>query len=677
MSDAALQSLAELAGLLPHWLDYRNEAREVSPEVLRQVLKSLGYPTSSAGDVQHSRVLLGKQAEWPLLTADAGSSVQLPPRFAAISTVELLHEESGLRTTLAVGGVAHRSITVPQQPGYYHVQSDKAALRVAVAPKSCLPDYLQSKRRWGLTAQLYSLRREGDVGFGDFTALITLAQWAGGRGADALAISPVHALYSAEPSRFSPYSPSSRLFLNVLYGDPDSLAAQRPVTRSSEAVAALVDWPVAAAQRLAALRAAHRQWQSQLIGNGALAEAFSAFTKVGGVRLLDHARFEAISAFSCRQGGYCSWQEWPAALRDPRSAAVEAFAYEQADEVQFQLFAQWLAARGLDAAQQAARDAGMAIGLIGDLAVGTDSGGSHAWSLQDAMLQGLSIGAPPDLLAGQGQNWGLTTFSPVAMLQQGFAPFIELLRANLRHVGGLRVDHILGLKRLWLTPHGASAADGVYLNYPFDDLLRLIRLEAWRHGALMIGEDLGTVPEGLRQHLQDSGVLGMRVLWFERDHGLFVEPQRWSANAVATTTTHDLPTVAGWWQGRDLDWRARAAQFSEGSDEAKERAERAEDQVRLWAALQHQSVTDASATPQGGSAALNAATIRFVARAPSLLALIPMEDLLGVVEQPNVPGTTDEHPNWQRRLPVPVEALSDDAAAMARSGDLQKERPRL
>lgn len=673
MTDRELIVFAETAGLSAQWVDYRGESRQVTPEVLRAVLKSLGMPADTAADVQGSRARLDAMAESPLLTADAGARLVLPT--VATAEVELLHEDSGQRLVAAVMPGDRPSIVAPVAPGYYQVDCGGTRRRVAVAPSSCLPPALKDARRWGLSAQLYALRGRNDPGFGDFTALSALARWAGARGADALAISPVHALYSADARRFSPYSPSSRLFLNVLYADPGTVLDQLPA-RSTDNLQDLVDWPAAAARRLAALRAAYAQLGPALEGSGEIASQFSAFVADGGQHLLEHARFEALSAESCARGGYCSWREWPQDLRDPQSAAVAAFAHERADEVRFHLFAQWLAARGLAAAQQSARDAGMAIGLIGDLAVGTDAGGSHAWSLQDAMLNGLSVGAPPDLLAGQGQNWGLTTFSPHALHRQGFTPFIELLRANLKHVGGVRIDHILGLKRLWLAPERGSAADGVYLRYPIEQMLRLIRLEAWRHGALIIGEDLGTVPEGLREQLEEGGILGMRVLLFERDHRLFVEPQRWSAKAMATTTTHDLPTIAGWWQGRDLDWRASAAQFGESSSETVERASRAEDRVLLWAALAHQGLV-AGATPQAeATPALNDAAIQFVARTPAPLALIPIDDVLGVVEQPNVPGTTDQHPNWQRRLPVAIEALETDSAALARTAQLGQERPR-
>jgi 4-alpha-glucanotransferase len=325
-------------------------------------------------------------------------------------------------------------------------------------------------------------------------------------------------------------------------------------------------------------------------------------------------------------------------------------------------------------AQKAGRDAGMHVGLIADLAVGTDGSGSHAWSRQQDILMGVAVGAPPDLINTSGQNWGLTSFSPRALRQHGFLPFLETLRATLRHAGGARIDHVLGLQRLWLVPEGARAKEGAYLRYPVEDMLRLITLESLRHRAIIIGEDLGTVPEGFQQRLAEAGVMGMRVLWFERDHGFFVDPSRWSARAMATTSTHDLATVAGWWSGRDIDWRVHLQQGAGGGDEDAQRAQRAQDRRSLWAAFEHAQVAQGRVPAAEQPTAVVDAAIRFVARTPAPLAIVPIEDLLGLTEQPNLPGTTNEHPNWRRRLPGPVDTLLQAPAPAARMADLREER---
>src|SRR5262249_6500620 len=282
----------------------------------------------------------------------------------------------------------------------------------------------------------------------------------------------------------------------------------------------------------------------------------AAFRAAGGDLLRQHVRFEALHADrTAADPNAWSWRTWPASLRDPNSAAVEDFAVRHEREVLFHYFLQWVAERSFATAQKSARGAGMRIGLIADLAVGMDSSGSHAWSRQSDILVGLEVGAPPDPLGPLGQNWGLTAFSPLALAAGGFAPFIATLRAGMRNAGGLRIDHAMSFTRLWLIPEGAKPNEGAYLAYPADDLLRLAALESQRHRAIVIGEDLGTVPAGFRERLAQTGIDGMRVLWFEKDANRFRQPRKWARSAVAVTTTHDLPTVAGWWRGADIETR--------------------------------------------------------------------------------------------------------------------------
>lgn len=306
----------------------------------------------------------------------------------------------------------------------------------------------------------------------------------------------------------------------------------------------------------------------------------------------------------------------------------------------------------------------MAVGLVADIAVGLDPGGSHAWSRRGELLTGLGIGAPPDAFQAAGQNWGITSFSPGGLQRTGFAPFIATIRAAIRHSGGIRIDHALGLRRLWVVPQGASPLDGAYLHYPEEDLLRLVALESVRGSALVIGEDLGVVPPGFRDVIAERGVLGMRVLPFERDEdGSFSPPQEWDRDAIAMTSTHDLPTVAGWWQGRDIDWRER---LGAPGDRAKEQEERAEDRAALWQACREAgAAAGAMPDPFDPLPALDAA-VALTATAACELAIFPAEDLFGLSEAPNLPGTVDEHPNWRRRLPGTADALFADPAVAAR-----------
>jgi 4-alpha-glucanotransferase len=313
----------------------------------------------------------------------------------------------------------------------------------------------------------------------------------------------------------------------------------------------------------------------------------------------------------------------------------------------------------------------MAIGLIGDLAVGVDPSGSDAWSLRHAMLEGLTIGAPPDPLGPLGQNWSITGFSPQGLREAGYAPFIAMIRAAMAAGGGLRIDHAFGLARLWVIPEGGATQDGAYLTYPFEDLIRLVTLEAHRAGAIVIAEDLGTAPHGFTHAVTARRMLGMRVLWFERaeDHG-FIGASDYEPLSAAMSGTHDTATVAGWWRGRDLDWAERLGRLPEGMTRAQAEAIRDWDRGLLWSTLRHQSPRPAADDP----APVVDAAISHIARTPSCLALVSIEDMLGLDEQPNLPGTVDVHPNWRRRLALPTAELFDAPELRRRCAMLDEAR---
>ena len=638
--DTALAALAEAAGITTRWRDVHGKQHDVAPPTLRAVLRAIGFPADADSDIADSRARLqdDRAALPPLLVVEADENVELHQPW------QIMLEDGTTRS-----GAGPMRISAP---GYHRLEAGCRSHDLAVAPPRCH----SAPRGWGIAAQLYGLRRAGDAGIGDFAALADLVRAAARRGAAAVAVSPVHAQFSADPLRFSPYAPSSRIMLNVLH-------ANAPHGDAALEAAGLVDWPDAARARLAQFRA--------LFAAGADRDALARFRAGRGPTLEAHARFEALHAhFYASDPTLWHWHRWPEAYRTPDSAAVGAFARAHAEEVAFHAWLQFRADRDLAAAQAAARESGMAVGLIADLAVGTDAGGSHAWSRQDEVLSGLSIGAPPDLLNMKGQDWGLVTFSPHGLHRHGHAAFIELLRGALRHAGGVRIDHAMGLQRLWVIPDGADPTEGAYLRYPFTDLLRLVRLESWRHRAVILAEDLGTVPDGFSAQLAQAGVLGMRVLWFERDEdGPFRRPAAWARDAAAMTSTHDLPTVAGWWQGRDIDWRARIGLVP---DRAAAEAERAADRAALWQAFRDSGAAPEGTGPTPETAA--SAACAHVARAASTLALLPLEDILAQEEQPNLPGTLDEHPNWRRRYPAPAADLLDTPAVAGRLDVVTKSR---
>ena len=496
---------------------------------------------------------------------------------------------------------------------------------------------------------------------GDFTALAGFVQEAASHGASAVSISPVHAQFSADPDRFSPYAPSSRIMLNVLHiaaDDPGEEAARLETLE-------LVDWPAVGRDRLRRLR---RNFDSAGPGDG-----FAAWRTGQGDKLESHALFEALHAHLWREGGGSwHWKHWPEQFRDPHAPGAAAFAAGHPDEISFHAWLQFRADAELGAAQKAATDAGMAIGLVSDLAVGTDSGGSHCWSRRQETLVGLTVGAPPDLLQKAGQNWGITAFSGRGLRANGFRAFVEMLEGAMRHAGGVRIDHAMGLNRLWVVPEGRSAADGAYLQLPEADLIRLTRLESVRHRAIVLGEDLGTVPAGFQDRLQQAGIDGMRVLWFERDDKGFNPPAGWTRQASAMTSTHDLPTVAGWWKGHDIGTR-RILGGSE-ADEQRELAERATARNELWSAMQASGAASGPMPAVWDTAPVVDAAVAQVGGSACELAMVPTEDVLGLEEQPNVPGTVAEQPNWRRRLHDPVGMVLSGERTTLRLRRLEQQR---
>jgi 4-alpha-glucanotransferase len=631
-----LRAQARIAGIEVDWTDAHGAPRQVAPDVLVRVLDALG-PLASA-------------EKRPLVTADEGQPFILP---GEPGRYRITHEDGSV-----LDGVAdsheHGQVRIGGTvPGYHRLQIGAREVTLAVAPPRCwtVMDATGGKRAWGLTAQLYALRRPGDGGIGDFPALGLLARSAAAAGATAIAISPAHAQFSADPGAFSPYTPSSRAMLNVLHAHPCGDGADVPD--------AILDWRSAAPARLAACRQAF----ATLSADTALAEEFSTFRQERGEALERHARFEALHAAQLAADlNKWDWHSWPDDLRSPDGAGIAAFAAGAADEVAFHAFMQFLADRGLAQAQRDAIGAGMKIGLIADIAIGVSTGGSDAWCRRREMLNGLTIGAPPDIYNPAGQDWGVTTYSPHGLMAHGYEAFLDMLRTAMRHAGGLRLDHAMGLARLWVVPSGSGPADGAYLRYPLDDLLRLVRLESWRHRAIVLGEDLGTLPYGFQGRLVDEGVAGMRVMWFERSGERFNPPGEWSPRAVAMTSTHDLPTVAGWWAGRDLDWRRSLNQQMQPNDDA----ERERDRAALWQAFTASGSAEGDMPDRDDAGRIADAAAGHLGTAACDLALLPLEDALALPEQPNFPNTVDEHPNWRRRLEPTVDHMLDTPDIAAR-----------
>jgi 4-alpha-glucanotransferase len=499
-------------------------------------------------------------------------------------------------------------------------------------------------RCWLLAVQLYGVRSARNWGIGDFTDLEGLIELAHHLGADGVGLNPLHTLFDDRPGDCSPYSPNSRLFLNPLYIDVEKLPEFHPdaFAGSGDAVARLrasdiVDYVAVAALKWRALRFAF--------------DAFKANPEAE--RQQDFARFRAeraspLSRLACfevlRHKFNKPWWEWPEEWRQPDEAKFASLRQgPDAAGIEFVEFVQWTADRQLQACKELAIRLGMKVGLYLDVAVGVQADGFDAWNEQSAISRHLAVGAPPDPLNTAGQNWGLAGFNAAGLELQSFEPYREMLRASMRHAGAIRLDHVLGLKRLYLVPHGFDAAQGVYVQMPFEALLAATAQESMAHRCVVIGEDLGTVPEGFREQMAEWGIWSYQVMMFERDdHGRFRGIDHYAPNALVTFNTHDLSTYAGWRSFSDLKLKRLLGIDPGESDDARWHA-----LTMLSEVLRHYGI---DRDDLYGVAAL-------LARTKSRLLAISLEDLLGVIDQPNIPGTVNEHPNWRRRLPIAIDKI--------------------
>ncbi|MFC3651440.1 4-alpha-glucanotransferase [Dyella humi] len=693
MSDFSLETLARAAGISVQWTDAYGQARSLSDDALHGLLDTMKLPAHDAASRQTSLRLIEERdhARPSLVTVDVGDAFDLPS-FARGATSITAYDEEGRAQTLPLLGDGQ--CQAPAHYGYYQLDIGNQPLMLAVAPQRCFSVgdclELQTLRAWGLSAQVYSLRHPNDGGVGDSRAVAELTATIGRAGGDALALSPLHAI-SPVAGHYSPYSPSHRGFLNWLHADPAQIlgapALDAAIHRSGIASTGqhaqqgkLVDWPVVYALRRNLFRILHQQFAQAPQG---LRNDLERFIAEGGDALSRHARLAARQSQAVMRGESTSWKTWQENWHN--EATANAFAQSHPTAVDFEIFLQWLAARCWEKTCRVARDAGQRIGLIWDLAVGFEAGGGEAWAWREHVLEGLELGAPPDAFNPTGQSWGITSYSPWGLKASGFRPFIELLRANMARGGGIRIDHIIGFQHLWVLPKGRPSTEGGYVHQPLQDLLRLTALESWRQQCIVIGEDLGTVPEGLRDVLAARGVLGIDVLLFTRDkNGDFLAPGQWRKNAVAMTTTHDLPPLMGWREGLDIEQLAKAHGWDDGKLQQSMQA-RKKDVARLDEALtiaspsfrrrpesslntrpeDTKSVLSASHDVSGldsglrrnDGEAIQAATqtcnsyVEYLIQTPSPLILIPLEDALARKEQPNLPGTVDSHPNWQHRLP--------------------------
>ena len=702
---AALEQLARLVGIETQYTDTFGQTHDVADETLLALIDAFGL---TADPAVARRELAERQQHAPLgvrrvhfidSKADHPElALHLPEGCREIywtCRLESGEEHSGRLTAARAEARFAMPLPAGLPLGYHQLLleagSVAARLTLIVVPGACyLPAELEpGARNWGLTCQLYGLRSTNNWGMGDFTDLAQLASVAGSCAAVTLGINPLHALFAAEPLHLSPYAPSSRIQTDYLYIDVTAVpgfaedetvralingewfAATLAAARSDQ----LIDYRAVAACKRPVLEALFQRFQMRELGGedaakSHLGRTFRDFQREGGQTLADFAVFEALHEHYCQCGIGFSWRDWPAAARNPRSPEIAEFAITHKNRVEFFQYLQWQADCQLAVAAAAGRVAGLSLGLYRDLAVGVDPNGAEAWADQELIAPGSSIGAPPDTFNRAGQNWGLAPVNPLILQRQSYAPFIASLRANMRHAGILRIDHVMSLNRLYWIPSGMEASAGAYVSYPFADLLRLVALESHRHACVVIGEDLGTVPEGFRETMRSAAVLSYRVLAFERGQGgAFVPPEGYPPLAAASAATHDIATLKGFWLGRDIDWRWRLDLYPDTDTATADARERSRDRRLLLDALVSEGLLAPERVAQflsengdpAYSSELGDAILNYLAGSRARLMLIQLEDVIGESEQANLPGTIDAHPNWRRRSSYSLEELVSGA----------------
>jgi 4-alpha-glucanotransferase len=540
--------------------------------------------------------------------------------------------------------------------------------------------------------QLYTLRSRDNWGIGDFNDLQTLIRWVASHGAGFIGLNPLHALAPADPGRSSPYSASSRHFLNVLYiavplvpefqdcaAARERMAEPAILQRLSELRGRdLVDYRGVAELKFDMLALLYREFCDRHLAFGTgRAREVRTFTAAGGELLQQHARFDALDRYFRSTLGIASgWLSWPEEFQDVNGNAAARFAAEHPREVEFQAYLQWLAHEQLCGAQALARDLGMPIGLYGDYAVGANPSGSETWADQESYCMGAEIGAPPDPLALKGQGWGIPPQDPSVMLAQRLQGFVTLIRNNLRYYGALRLDHVMSLFRLWWVAAGFSPTAGAYVHYPLQQLLTVLSLESARSACLVVGEDLGVVPDEMRRAMPECGLYHYKVLLFEKVDGRFRRPEEFVQHALATVTTHDMPTLRSYWEGRDIELRRSLNLYPSAEVESDIVREREHDRELLLEALQEQGLKPAQpATPfDAFTAELAHALHLYLARSATALVALQIEDLLGEVLPVNVPGTDREYPNWQRKVSADIEDMAARADLAAQFDEIRLAR---
>ena len=695
--------------LQPEYIDNWGETRQAKPEVCAAVLKALGVPVNSL-DALNAFLEARLRARWSrLLPETLVTGPHPPPGAPAIFVPAGADENARLRLwirlehgeveqgdwrlgDLAITGEAtigqdrfvRRALQfkAPVPLGYHELRGVINAdpehglpMQWIVGPDHAFQAPQAPERMAGLAISVYGLRSSRNWGVGDFTDLARLSEWAArDLGVELIGLNPLHAIHNRQPFNTSPYLPVSAYFRNPLYVDIDAVpelanSRRAQVLRRLPCVTAeltalrtaeFVEYERAWRLKQIFLRQLFRQMERECAAGSERGAAFERFCQGEGRKLLrQFATYCALDPeMHRRDRNAWSWPDWPPSFHQPASPAVEAFAAQHDRQIRFHCYLQFLVDEQLAAAQRQALAAGMPIGLYHDLALATDRGGCDTWMMPELFAKGCRVGSPPDGFSPDGQDWAFPPPGDAAHARDGYRAFRELIRRNARHGGALRFDHVMRFFRLFWIPDGYAARDGVYVHSNAEALMRVLALESQRGQFLVIGEDLGTVTGEIRAMLDQFGVLGYRLLYFERDGDDYRPPEQYPRQVVAAITTHDLPTLTGFWQSADIEAR-RAAHLVKQDDYEQQLKARATDKEQLAKAL-------------GVNTDEKMAALEYLARTPSRILMVNQEELTDEPFQQNLPGSTAEYPNWRRKMRVPVESLRAELAFVERTAQVRQ-----
>lgn len=702
ISQAVLYQVAERAKLARHYINASGQETQVSDDAISRILSALGYDMTddasllkSADKKEKKRVLdpvLVTQNDREPIAIDLhlGVSARVSEFGWKVNTeqgqlLEGYVQSQVVRDERKEGGPL--VFQLPSLPWGYHSLSitrkrrrSPYTMTLIVTPSSCYQQVplQQGKKVWGVSVQLYTLRSHYNWGIGDFGDLKQLVSDIAARGGHFVGLNPIHALFPAHAESASPYSPSSRSWLNILYIDvsavPEfvlSVEAQQKVghaefqqqlkkVRSTH----WVNYTEVAKLKFSVLPLLFREFKTRhLEKRSDRALAFLDFVESGGDSLLHQAAFDALHMMLHNDNtAIFGVQTFPDKYRHFDKEAVKSFIEKEWDTVQFYMYLQWLADGQVKEIQQLAEEKGMAIGLYRDLAVGVADSGAETWSDQHHLLMETSIGAPPDILGPLGQDWGLLPLNPERLKATGYQAYIQLLQANMKHCGALRIDHVMGLLRLWLVPRGEGAAHGAYIYYPVEDMLAILALESHRNQCSVIGEDLGTVPAEIVEKLANAGIYSYKVFLFETAlDGGYYSPAHYNAQSMSVLCTHDMPTLRGFWNSDDLKLGEELGLYPDKAQLARLLSDRLLSKQKIldsvnWHGLLPDGIgADATLVPMDRR--LSEALQLHVAAGSSALLSLQLEDWLEMEQPVNVPGTVDQYPNWRRKLTVDLDEM--------------------